>query len=145
MNQFAKTFSLSACALAATLLISACGGGATVDTVAPTAVVTSAPSTVSGNTTYTFTFSEDVGKSFSVEDLVITGGAASNFTKVNATTYTVDITPIGSATPSLILPAGKVFDLANNGNVVAFTVTPSVASCSTTVLSCAPEIGRAHV
>lgn len=124
MNQFAKTFSLSACALAATLLISACGGGATGDTVAPTAVITSAPSTVSGNTTYTFAFSEDVGKSFSVEDLLVTGGAASNFTKVDASTYTVDITPIGSATPTLTLPAGKVFDLANNGNVVAFTPAP---------------------
>ncbi len=138
MNQFAKTFSLSACALAATLLISACGGGATGDTVAPTATITSAASTVAGNTTFTFVFSESVGSSFSVEDLVVADGTPSNFTKVNATTYTVEVTPTSSAVPTLTLPTGKVFDLTNNPNVVAFTVTPSVATCSTTALTCAP-------
>ena len=138
MNQFAKTFSLSACALAATLLISACGGGAAGDTVPPTATITSAASTVAGNTTFTFVFSESVGSSFSVEDLVVADGTPSNFTKVNATTYTVEVTPTSSAVPTLTLPTGKVFDLANNPNVVAFTVTPSVATCSTTALTCAP-------
>jgi hypothetical protein len=133
MNHFAKTFSLSACALAATLLISACGGGATGDTVPPTAVITAAASTIAGNTTYTFTFSEDVGNSFSVEDLLVTDGAASNFTKVNATTYTVDITPIGSATPTLTLPAGKVFDLANNTNAVAFSPAPTAPATAAPV------------
>jgi hypothetical protein len=141
MNHFAKTFSLSACALAASLMITACGGGATGDTVPPTAVITSAASTTAGNTTYTFTFSEDVGTSFSVEDLLVTGGAASNFTKVNATTYTVDITPIGSATPTLTLPIGKVFDLANNTNAVAFSpaapalTAPATAAPTPTALA----------
>ena len=97
MNSFAKTFSLSACALAASVLISACGGGSATDTVAPTATVTSAASTTAGaaagTKTFTFVFSESVGSSFSVEDLVVTDGTPSNFTKVSATNYTVDVTP----------------------------------------------------
>ena len=39
MNHLAKTFSLSACALAASLLISGCGGADTADTVAPTVTI----------------------------------------------------------------------------------------------------------
>ena len=124
MNRFAKTFTLSACALAASLLISACGGGTAGDTIAPTAVITTAASTVAGNTTFTFVFSESVGNSFSVEDLVVTGGTPSNFTKVSATTYTVDVTPTtAGAAVTVSLAAGKVFDLANNPNAVAASKT----------------------
>ena len=132
MNSFAKTFSLSACALAASVLISACGGGSATDTVAPTATVTSAASTTAGaaagTKTFTFVFSESVGSSFSVEDLVVTDGTPSNFTKVSATNYTVDVTPTGSATPTVTLPAGKVFDSANNPNTVAFTLGAPTAT-----------------
>jgi hypothetical protein len=136
MNSFAKTFSLSACALAASVLISACGGGTAGDTVAPTATVTSAASTTAGaaagTKTFTFVFSESVGNSFSVEDLVVVDGTPSNFTKVSATNYTVDVTPTGSLTPTVILPAGKVFDTANNPNAVAFTVAPAAPTQPTT-------------
>jgi hypothetical protein len=118
MNRFAKTFTLSACALAASLLISACGGGTAGDTVAPTVTITSAASTVAGNVTFTFKFSESVGTSFSVEDLVVTNGTPGGLTKVDATTYTVDVTP-GASAPSVSLAAGKVYDLVNNPNVAA--------------------------
>jgi len=118
------------------MLISACGGGTAGDTVAPTATVTAAASTTAGaaagTQTFTFVFSESVGNSFSVEDLVVTGGMPSNFTKVDATTYTVDVTPTGTAAPTVTLPAGKVFDLANNPNAVAFTVAPAVPTAPTT-------------
>jgi hypothetical protein len=68
---------------------------------------------------------------------VVTGGTPSNFTKVSATNYTVDVTPTGSATPTVTLPAGKVFDLANNPNAVAFTVitAPTTAAATPTALA----------
>jgi hypothetical protein len=145
MNSFAKTFSLSACALAASVLISACGGGSATDSVAPTATVTSAASTTAGapagTKTFTFVFSESVGSSFSVEDLVVTDGTPSNFTKVSATNYTVDVTPTGAATPTVTLPVGKVFDSANNANSVAFTpaapapTEPTTAAVAPTALA----------
>jgi hypothetical protein len=123
MNPFAKTFSLSACALAASLLISACGGGSATDNVAPTATITAAASSVPGNVTFTFAFSESVGSSFSVEDLLVTNGTPINFTKVDATTYTVSVTPTSAGAVTVNLAAGKVFDLANNPNAVAATKT----------------------
>ena len=123
MNRLARTFTLSACTLAAALLISACGGGTAGDTVAPTATISAAASTVAGNVTFTFKFSESVGTSFSVEDLVVANGTPGGLTKVDATTYTVDVTPTGATAPTVTLPAGKVFDLANNPNAVAVIKT----------------------
>ena len=82
-------FNVAACGLAVSLLISACGGGETTgpaDTVAPTVVITDseAGATATGAVTFTFTFSEDVGTSFTAEDLVVSGGTAGTFTKVDA-------------------------------------------------------------
>jgi hypothetical protein len=97
--------------------------------------VTSAASTTAGaaagTKTFTFVFSEPVGTSFSVEDLVVVDGTPGSFTKVDATTYTVDVAPLGSATPTVTLPAGKVFDSANNPNAVAITLTSSGGGTST--------------
>ena len=54
MNKTAKYLSLTACALAASLFLSGCGGAEGDDTVAPTVAITSA---ASGSTiTFTFTF-----------------------------------------------------------------------------------------
>ena len=140
MNQLAKSFTLTACALAASVLITACGGGEAGDSTPPTATVTAAASETQGDTTFTFVFSESIGSSFSIEDLVVTGGTPRNFTKVDSVTFTVDVTPTGDVAPALTLPAGKVFDLANNANAVAITSADGSASgdCGSTAPTCAP-------
>lgn len=124
MRQLTKSFSLSACALAATLLISACGGGGATDGAAPTVVISSNVGTA-GAITFTFTFSNSVGTSFSIEDLLVPNGTPSNFTKsADGLTYTVDVTA-ASGTVSVTLPQGKVFDAKNNPNLVAVSNTYS--------------------
>ncbi len=144
MNRFAKTFTLSACALAASLLISACGGGTAGDTVAPTVAITSVASRT-GVVTFTFKFSESVGTSFSIEDLVVTNGTPGGLTKVDATTYSVDVTPTGAAAPSVSLAAGKVFDLANNPNAVAASNTYAPPPTAPTTAAATPTALAANV
>lgn len=119
MRQLTKSFSLSACALAASMLISACGGGGAADSTAPTVAI-SASTLNAGVITFSFVFSEDVGTSFSVEDLVISGGTAGVLSKTNGTTYSLPITPTGTAgTISVSLAATKYSDLASNQNTSA--------------------------
>ena len=131
MSQLAKTFSLSACALAATLMISACGGGGGgTDIVAPTVAITDnvAGATATGPVTFTFTFSEDVGTSFTVEDLVVAGGTAGALAKTDATHYTLVVTPTGaSGTVSVSLAANKFEDIAHNPNTAAATQSQAFA------------------
>ena len=114
MMSFSTSLKLSACALAASVLISACGGGAeSTDTVAPRVVITSAAAT-SGVVTFTFAFSESVGTSFVVEDIAVTGATLSDFKKVNALTYTVAATPTGAGSVSVTLRGVNFKDEANN-------------------------------
>ncbi len=123
MNHLAKTFTLSACAVAASILISACGGAETADTTAPTVTISDsvAAATASGPVTFTFTFSEDVGTSFAAEDITVTGGTAGAFTKVSGTVATLVVTPTANATGNVTVSvaAAKFRDLANNDNTVA--------------------------
>ena len=116
-------FNVAACGLAVSLLISACGGGETTgpaDTVAPTVVITDseAGATATGAVTFTFTFSEDVGTSFTAEDLVVSGGTAGTFTKVDAMHYTLVVTPTATTagTISVSVAAAKFKDIALNDN-----------------------------
>ena len=138
MRQLAKPFSLSACALAAAVLVSACGGGSSApDTVAPTVAITdnvASGATATGPVTFTFTFSEDVGTSFTVEDLVITGGTAGTLTKTDATHFSLVVTPTGTTgTIAVSVAAAKFNDIANNQNTAsaslsqAFSVTVATA------------------
>jgi hypothetical protein len=123
MTQHFKHFSLSACALAASLLLSACGGGESTDTVAPTVAITDnvAGATAAGAVTFTFTFSEDVGSSFVAEDITVTGGTAGALTKVDAMHYTLVVTPAAGATGTInvAVAALRFTDLALNGNTAA--------------------------
>ena len=120
-----QSFTLLAVALATAALVSACGGGdATApDTVPPTVAITSsaAGTTASGAVTFTFTFSEDVGTSFTAEDLVVSGGTAGSLTKVSATQYTLVVTPAASSsgTLSVAVAAAKFSDIAKNANTAS--------------------------
>jgi len=127
MNQFAKTFSLSACALAASLLISACGGGTVTDTTPPTVAITSASGT-GGTATFTFTFNEELAaNTFVIEDILVTGGTAASLTQVDATHFTLTVTPTGSAV-TVSVAANKFDDLAHNFNTVAASNTLTVTA-----------------
>ena len=136
----------------AALLAAACGGGggggtdAKVDTVAPSVAIShnagSVPAT--GPITVTFTFNEDVGNSFTAEGILTTGATAAPLVKVDATRYTLVLTPgpntKGAATVSV--PAGRFRDVANNANTVAaslllnYDTTPAVTATSGNTGTC---------
>jgi len=127
MKRLAKLITLSAGALAAAFYLSACGGGASTDTAAPTVVITDnvADATATGPVTFTLTFSEEV-KDFTAEDVTVTGGdKASTVNKVSATVYTLVVTPTTNSegTISVSIPLGKFADLANNQNAAVSPVT----------------------
>jgi uncharacterized protein YkuJ len=127
MNQPSKPFVLSACALAVSLLVAACGGGgsdpAEPDAIAPTLVITDniAADTAKGAVTFIFTFSESIGSSFSVGDAVVVGGAPGTLIKVNDAKYLLEVTPApdSTGTISVSVAAGTYADLAGNTNVGA--------------------------
>jgi hypothetical protein len=123
MNQFAKTFTLSACALAASVLISACGGaGGAADTTPPSVVISSAAGTA-GAVTFTFTFSEALkAGTFVVEDISVSGGTAGALTMVDATHYTLVVMPTTGAI-SATVGAYKYSDLGNIENTASATAT----------------------
>ena len=126
MKCLAKPFKLSAGALAAALILSACGGGESTDKVVPTVVITdNVPgATATGPVTFTFTFSEEV-KDFTAEGVLVSGGdKAATVTKTSATVYTLMVTPTASTTGtiSVSIPAAKFADLANNPNAAVAAV-----------------------
>ncbi len=114
-----------ALALAATL--AACGGSSSDpgDTTPPTLVITSSAegTTATGEFTYTFTFSEDIGTSFPASDITMTGGTKGVFTKVSGTVTTMVVVPTAATagTVNLSVAAGAFTDLAGNASAVAYT------------------------
>jgi Bacterial Ig-like domain len=133
MNLRLPNLHLSACALACASLVAACGGGDAgppPDALAPTVSISSnASGTVKGDVTYTFTFSEDVGTSFTADDVTVTGGTkAASVTKASATSYTLVVTPTANTTGSIAVSvaASKFSDAANNANTAAASA-PAVA------------------
>jgi hypothetical protein len=150
MTKPSNQFVLSAAALAVSTLLAACGGGEAgppPDVVAPTLAITDnvSATTATGPVTFTFTFSEDVGSSFTAEDIAVTGGTASAFTKVNAVTYTLVVTPAENAagTINVNVAADKFMDLSSNANAAASTaaqaydtvVTPPPGGTGTLLIS----------
>jgi hypothetical protein len=126
--------------MAASLLVSACGGGdaappppataaatatGAVDTAAPTVTITDsvAGTTATGDITFTFTFSEDVGISFTADDVVVTGGTKGTFLRIGVTQATLVVTPTPNSvgTVALSVAAGVFKDLASNGSTGAVT------------------------
>ncbi len=145
MSQIAKTFTLSACALAASLLISACGGGSgVIDTVAPTVDIVGSLGTTPGTVEFKFTFSEDVGQSFIVEDVVVVGDKkAATLTRSDATHYTLVVTPNAAGTFKATVPVGKFQDTANNANTAEYSSLPFIYT--TTADTTKPTVGVASV
>ncbi len=123
---------LSAAALAAALLLAACGGGsgeapptlatATADTTGPVITVTDSvtDTTATGDVTFTFTFNEDVGTSFTADDVTVAGGTKGAFTRISGTRATMVVVPTPDATGTIALSiaAGRVTDALGNGNAV---------------------------
>lgn len=145
MSQIAKTFTLSACALAASLLISACGGGTgVIDTVAPTVDIVGSLGTTPGTVEFKFTFSEDVGQSFIVEDVVVVGDKkAATLTQSDAKHYTLVVTPNAAGTFKATVPIGKFQDIANNANTTEYSSLPFIYT--TTADTTKPTVGITSV
>ena len=99
------------------------GGGGGVDTTPPTVAVTDnvADATATGDVLFTFAFSEDVGTSFTADDIDLTGGTKGAFTRVDAFTATLVAQPPVDATGTLVVSvaAGTFTDLAGNANTAA--------------------------
>jgi len=114
MNPFAKTLTLAACALAASLMISACGGGASTDVTKPTVNITSSAD-AAGAVTFTFTFSEAI-RSFNAENVTVNGGTPGAFvhSATDTNVYTLTVTPTTTDPVTVALGAGIVSDMAGN-------------------------------
>ncbi len=105
----------------------------TFDNVSPTVTITAANSsgtaTASGATTndsqliLTITASEAV-TGLIIDEINISGdGSLSDLIVVSSTVSTVKLTPTGSGAMSVNIPAGKMTDIAANGNVISNTFT----------------------
>ncbi|RVT48460.1 Ig-like domain-containing protein [Rubrivivax albus] len=124
-----KHFALSACALAVSALLAACGGGASAppqnDTAGPTLVIDdNVPGDVArGAVTFTFSFSESVGTSFTVEDVTVSGGMRGTLIKVNDQKYLLEVTPEpdSAGTMSVAVAAGSYADLNDNPGATSGT------------------------
>ncbi len=91
-----------------------------IDDTAPTVSITSSesdPTNVSPFTA-TFTFSEDV-TGFTVDDITVGNGSASNFAATSGSVYTADITPAADGAVTVDVAAGVCTDAASNNNTAA--------------------------
>ncbi len=96
------------------------------DTTPPTVAISGISTTpVSAPITATFTFSEDVGTSFTLSDITITNGTpAPALVRVNPTHYTLLVSPTANSTGTMAIgiAAGSFSDLAGNLNTTAAQV-----------------------
>ncbi|GAA5178996.1 hypothetical protein GCM10025771_19710 [Niveibacterium umoris] len=158
MNLNHKRFALSALSLALSAILTGCGGSdspavttAAKDTTPPSVTISSSASgqVAKGDVTFTFTFSEDVGTSFTADDIVVTGGSVGAFTRVSGTSATLVVTPASASagTINVGVAAGKFVDLASNANTAAaavsqdFSIPVAVESGNTGKCTAAPCVG----
>ena len=97
---------------------SATDGVSLLDTNLPALVISAADSNLAAgeSTTITFQFSEAVA-GFDASDVTVAGGSLSNFSQIDADTWTATFTQSGSDTPSISVANDQYTDLAgNNGS-----------------------------
>lgn len=121
------TSKLTACAIAATAFLTACGGGGTTpDTTAPTVTITDNVSgTATGEVTFTFTFSEAV-TGFVATDVTVINGAKGTFTMAPtglSATLVVTPNPNSSGNIGLNVASASFADTAGNNNTAAATTS----------------------
>ncbi len=135
--------SLRLCLASAVLLLAACGGGsgeapppapgAPADTTGPVITITDsvADAVATGDVVFTFNFNEDVGTSFTADDVTVTGGTKGTFTRVSGTRATLVAVPTPNSTGSLQISvaANAALDARGNGN----TATSSQQAYETAV------------
>jgi hypothetical protein len=116
----------------AVLLLAACGGGdgeappaaagSPADTTGPVVTITDnvLGATATGNVLFSFGFNENVGTSFTVDDIVVSGGTKGAFTRINGTSATLVVVPTPNTTGNLgvSVAANAVQDASGNGNAV---------------------------
>ncbi len=89
-----------------------------VDGIRPTASLTTASSGII-NTSFDITVTfDEVVTGFTVEDLAINNGTASNFTG-SGTSYSATITPTTDGEVTVSLPENSADDVASNGNITS--------------------------
>jgi Ca2+-binding RTX toxin-like protein/RNA 3'-terminal phosphate cyclase len=94
----------------------------TADLAPPTVSLTSvSPTDVNGLFSVTAIFSESVSN-FAATGVTVTNGTVSNFSG-SGTTYTFDVTPTGSGTVTVNVPANVAQDIANNNNFASVPLT----------------------
>nr|WP_241985760.1 MULTISPECIES: Ig-like domain-containing protein [Cryobacterium] len=106
------------------------------DATAPTVAITDNVDgeTPTGKVTFTFTFSEDVC-SFTADDIVVTGGSRGSFTRIDAKTATLVVSPAenSSGIIDVSMAAGTITDLPGNANTASATSQQAYDSTSTPV------------
>ena len=85
------------------------------DAQPPTPVISGESSLTNAARALTIAFGEYV-KNFTLGDVVVVNGAASSLQNLGGNTYSVVITGSGEATVDVSIPAGSLFDNANNPN-----------------------------
>jgi large repetitive protein len=115
-----------------------------IDTLAPNVTLTStSPPTVTGLFNVTATFNEDVFE-FDNTDLTVGNATVSNFVKVDAKTYTFDVTPTANGNVTVDVPTAKATDTAGNNNTAATqllrtaNITADVTPPNVTLTSTSP-------
>ncbi|TQK04776.1 Ig-like domain-containing protein [Herbaspirillum sp. SJZ107] len=110
-----------------------------VDEIAPTVTIGAADGVIKagGSKMLTFTFSEDVGTSFTQDDVTVDSGTIGPLTQLGPTSYTALYTPadgVAATDVQVRIAAGKVTDLAHNDNTAPASLTLAVDTA-------APQIG----
>ncbi|WP_207510395.1 Ig-like domain-containing protein [Longitalea luteola] len=85
-----------------------------VNTAIPTVAISGTPA-LNAPWTATITFSENV-TGFTTADITATNASLSNFSAVNASTYTVTVTPVSEGQVTIQVPANGAQNVGGNGN-----------------------------
>lgn len=130
-------------------LLSACGGGGDAAPPPVVQISSSAGAIANAPVLFTFSFSQDVGTSFTADDVVVSLGSKGAFTRLSETRYTLLVTPppgaVGSITVSLAatdyLNTYGTSGAANASVSQAFDAAPPTLAISSSVGAGAAAIG----